>query len=158
AIKIHTGLGEEVSVPNSVAVGGAVRNYSRLTQGKFMLHVAVTIGYATPWRQVHKMLLEAARRTPGVAQEPAPYVVQTALSDFYVEYRLCAHSSERAPSRRAEALSELHGHVQDVFNENGVQIMSPHYMGDPAQPQVVAPAHWSPALAPAAQTPKAPSG
>jgi small-conductance mechanosensitive channel len=150
AIKVHTGMGEEVSVPNSVAVGGAVHNYSRLAQGQFILHTAVTIGYSTPWRHVHTMLLEAARRTPGVAQEPAPYVVQTALSDFYVEYRLCAQSSALAPARRAEALSELHGHVQDVFNENGVQIMSPHYMAEPAQPQVVAPAHWAPPLAPAA--------
>ncbi|HSB23568.1 MAG TPA: mechanosensitive ion channel domain-containing protein [Burkholderiaceae bacterium] len=158
AIKIHTGMGEEVSVPNSVVVGGSVRNFSRLAQGKFILHTAVTIGYSTPWRQVHAMLLEAARRTPGVAQDPKPYVVQTALSDFYVEYRLCAHSSALAPARRAEALSELHGHVQDVFNENGVQIMSPHYMADTAQAQVVAPAHWDPALAPAAPASKAPSG
>jgi small-conductance mechanosensitive channel len=154
AIKIHTGLGEEVSLPNSVAVGGPIINYSRLAHGQFILHTAVTIGYSTPWRQVHAMLLEAARRTPGVAQEPKPYVVQTALSDFYVEYRLCAQSNEHAPARRAEALSQLHGHVQDVFNENGVQIMSPHYMADTAQPQVVAPAHWAPDLAPAAPQPK----
>jgi len=154
AIKIHTGMGEEVSVPNSVVVGGSVRNFSRLAHGKFILHTAVTIGYSTPWRQVHAMLLEAARRTPGVAQDPKPYVVQTALSDFYVEYRLCAHSGEDAPTRRAEALSQLHGHVQDVFNENGVQIMSPHYMADPPQPQVVAPAHWAPGLAPAATPPR----
>ena len=99
------------------------------------------------------MLLKAARRTPGVAHEPKPYVVQTALSDFYVEYRLCAQSNEHAPARRAEALSQLHSHIQDVFNENGVQIMSPHYIADPAQPQVVAPAHWAPELATAAQPP-----
>jgi len=151
AIKLHTGLGEEVSLPNSVVVSHPVQNFSRLAQGgRFILQTAVTIGYATPWRQVHAMLLDAARRTPGVAQEPKPYVLQTALSDFYVEYRLCAHSDEDAPARRAEATSELHGHVQDVFNENGVQIMSPHYMADPSQPQVVPPRGWSPGLAPAA--------
>jgi small-conductance mechanosensitive channel len=154
AVKIHTGLGEEVSVPHSVVLGGSVRNFSRLAQGRFILHTAVTIGYSTPWRQVHAMLLEAARRTPGVAQEPKPYVVQTALADFYVEYRLCAQSNENAPARRAEAMSELHANVQDVFNENGVQIMSPHYLADPPQPQVVAPAHWAPPLAPAGAPPK----
>jgi small-conductance mechanosensitive channel len=95
--------------------------------GQFVLHTAVTIGYATPWRQVHAMLLEAARRTPGVAAEPAPYVVQTALSDFYVEYRVCAQSTRLAPQRRAEAMNNLHANIQDVFNEHGVQIMSPHY-------------------------------
>ena len=138
--KVHTGLGEEVSLPNTVVFGQPIRNFSRLVaDGQFVLHTAVTIGYATPWRQVHAMLLEAARRTPGVAHEPPPYVVQTALSDFYVEYRLCCQSNRLGPQRRAEAMSALHTHIQDVFNENGVQIMSPHYMADPPEPQVVPP-------------------
>lgn len=138
--RIHTGMGEEVCLPNTVMFSQPVRNFSRLVQdGRFVLHTSVTIGYSTPWRQVHAMLLEAARRTPGVASEPAPYVVQTALSDFYVEYRLCAQSSRAAPSSRVEAMSQLHANVQDVFNENGVQIMSPHYRSDPPEPQVVAP-------------------
>ena len=51
------------------------------------------------------------------------------------------------PRRRAEVINQLHAHIQDVFNENGVQIMSPHYLGDPAQPQVVPPEAWSPGLA-----------
>lgn len=145
ATKLHTGMGEEVSLPNAVVFGQPVRNFSRLVQdGRFVLQTTVTIGYATPWRQVHAMLLEAARRTAGVAPEPAPYVVQTALSDFYVEYRLCAQSSRAAPERRAEAMSHLNANVQDVFNENGVQIMSPHYLADPPQPQIVPPgAPWS---------------
>jgi small-conductance mechanosensitive channel len=80
ATKLHTGLGEEVSLPNAVVFGQPVRNFSRLVQdGQFMLQVVVTIGYATPWRQVQAMLLEAARRTPGVSPTPAPYVVQSAL-------------------------------------------------------------------------------
>lgn len=145
ATKIQTGMGEEVSLPNTVLISHPVRNFSRLVDGgQFVLHTAVTIGYATPWRQVHAMLLEAARRTPGVARDPAPYVVQTALSDFYVEYRLCARGDRGAPRRRAEALGQLHANIQDVFNENGVQIMSPHYRTDPAQPQVVPPGSWFP--------------
>lgn len=141
--KVHTGLGEEVSLPNAMVFGQTVRNFSRLVaDGQFMLQTAVTIGYATPWRQVHALLLEAARRTPGVAQEPAPFVVQTALSDFYVEYRLCAQGNRAAPRRRAEAMNQLHANIQDMFNEHGVQIMSPHYLGDPAQPQVVPKDAW----------------
>ena len=140
ATRIHTGMGEEVSLPNAVIFSQPVRNFSRLVPGgRFVLHTAVTIGYSTPWRQVHAMLLEAARRTPGVAQDPPPMVVQTALSDFYVEYRLCAQSNRAVATRRVEAMSELHANVLDVFNENGVQIMSPHYRGDPPEPQVVLP-------------------
>jgi len=141
--RLQTGLGEELSIPNTLVFGQPVRNLSRLVkEGRFVLHTTVTIGYATPWRQVHAMLLEAARRTAGVAHEPPPHVVQTALSDFYVEYRLCAQSTLAAPRSRAEALSQLHAHVQDVFNENGVQIMSPHYEADPAAPQVVGAGPW----------------
>ena len=147
-LKVHTSLGEEVSLPNALVFSQPVRNYSRLaTEGHFVVHTAVTFGYATPWRQVHAMLLEAARRTPSVANDPAPYVMQTALSDFYIEYRLCAQGDRSAPRRRAEAISQLHANIQDVFNENGVQIMSPHYRADPAQPQVVPPEAWSPSLA-----------
>ncbi len=155
ATRIHTGLGEEVSLPNAVIFSQPVRNFSRLVaDGGFVLHTAVTIGYNTPWRQVHAMLLEAARRTPGVAQEPAPYVVQTALSDFYVEYRLCAQGNRAAARSRAEAMSQLHAHVLDVFNENGVQIMSPHYLSDPSEAQVVPPGDtWA---APAPQSPLKP--
>ncbi len=147
ATRLHTGMGEEVVLPNAWVAGQSVHNFSRLVAGgAYMLQAGVTIGYATPWRQVHALLLEAARRTPGVAAQPDPFVVQTALSDFYVEYRLCAHGALNAPRRRAEALSALHANIQDVFNENGVQIMSPHYRSDPAQPQVVAPEDWAPPL------------
>jgi hypothetical protein len=30
-------------------------------------------------------------------------------------------------------LTALHQNIQDCFNEHGVQIMSPHYEGDPAE-------------------------
>ena len=65
--------------------------------------------------------------------EPAPRVFQTALSDFYVEYRArLPGDAERAATAR-RVLSALHANIQDVFNEHGVQIMSPHYLGDPAR-------------------------
>ena len=136
--RIRTGLGEELTVPNSFALSVVSRNYSRTVKGVgFVLDTTVTIGYDAPWRQVHAMLVEAARRTSGVLAEPSPRVFQTALSDFYVEYRLVCQAVPSEPSPRAEVLSSLHTNVQDVFNEHGVQIMSPHYLGDPAEPKVV---------------------
>ena len=141
--RIRTGLGEELTVPNSFALAVVSKNYSRAVKGAgFVLDTTVTIGYDAPWRQVHAMLIEAARRTPGVLSDPAPHVFQTALSDFYVEYRLVCQAVPSEPRPRAEVLSALHANVQDVFNEYGVQIMSPHYLGDPADPKVVPKAHW----------------
>jgi len=139
--KIRTGLGEEVTVPNAVVLGTTTKNYSRAVKGAgYVLDTVVTIGYDTPWRQVQSLLLAAASRTEGVLPDPEPRVFQTALSDFYVEYRLVTQAVPELPRPRAEVLSALHANVLDVFNEAGVQIMSPHYLADPAEPKVAPPA------------------
>jgi len=151
ATRIRTGLGEEISISNAAVLAATTRNYSRAVPGTgFVLDTVVTIGYSTPWRQVEAMLKEAARRTDEVAPKPEPFVRQTALSDYYVEYRLITYSLAQGPMVRADILNRLHGHIQDVFNEHGVQIMSPHYMMDPKNPQVVPPEKW---YAPPAQAP-----
>ncbi|PJI50780.1 MAG: mechanosensitive ion channel protein MscS [Pseudomonas sp.] len=140
---IRTGLGEVLTLPNSMIAGSVTRNYSRAVQGSgYIVDTVVTIGYDTPWRQVEAMLIEAARRTDGILQTPAPRVFQTALSDFYPEYRLVAQAIPSEPRPRAELLSLLHANIQDVFNEYGVQIMSPHYLGDPRQEKLVPPEQW----------------
>lgn len=141
--RLRTGRGAEVTIPNALIVGSATRNYSRTTDGLgFMIDITVTIGYDTPWRQVEAMLLEAARRTAGVLADPPPRVFQTALSDFYPEYCLVAQAAPTGDAPRARVLSNLHASIQDVFNEHGVQIMSPHYMADPAQEKCVPPEKW----------------
>ncbi|MDC8784825.1 mechanosensitive ion channel family protein [Roseateles koreensis] len=146
--RIRTGLGEELTLPNSVVLGTVTKNYSRTVKGPgFIVDTTVTIGYDTAWRQVEAMLVEAARRTPGVLNHPAPVVFQTALSDFYPEYRLVCQAVPAQPRPRAEVLSTLHANIQDVFNEYGVQIMSPHYLGDPAQAKFVPKSAWFPAPA-----------
>jgi small-conductance mechanosensitive channel len=132
---------EEIVLPNSNISNGTLINYSRLNETESVLiPVTVTIGYDTPWRQVHAMLLEAARRTAGLKPEPQPIVLQRALSDFYVEYELRVPLDK--PMRRPEVLSELHAHTQDVFNEYGVQIMSPHFLANPPQAAVVPKEKW----------------
>jgi len=140
---IRTGLGEELTLPNSVITSAVTRNYSRTVDGAgFIVDTTVTIGYDTPWRQVEAMLIEAAKRTPGIIDPPAPRVFQTALADYYPEYRLVAQAIPSGPLARAEVLTRLHANIQDVFNEHGVQIMSPHYMMDPHAAKVVRPEDW----------------
>ncbi|MBB4864967.1 small-conductance mechanosensitive channel [Pseudomonas nitritireducens] len=148
---IRTGLGEVLTLPNSMITGSVTRNYSRIVQGQgYVVDTVVTIGYDTPWRQVEAMLIEAARRTEGILETPAPQVFQTALSDFYPEYRLVAQAIPSEPRPRAVLLSLLHANIQDVFNEYGVQIMSPHYLGDPREAKWVPKEQWhaAPAKAP----------
>jgi len=141
--KIRTGLGEEVNLPNALILGTPTKNYSRAVKGVgYIVDTTVSIGYDTPWRQVEAMLLESARRTNGILGDPAPQVFQTALADFYPVYRLVCQAVPEVPRLRAEVLNALHANVQDVFNEHGVQIMSPHYMADGEQPKVVPPDRW----------------
>lgn len=148
ATRVRTGMGEELTIPNTLIVGSVTRNYSRVTPAAgYIVDTALTIGYDAPWRQVHAMMLEAARRTEGISPTPAPRVFQTALSDYYAEYRIAAHALPTQPLPRAELLGQLHAHLQDVFNENGVQIMSPHYRGDPERAKLVPRDQWDPPLA-----------
>ncbi len=146
--RLRTGLGEEIALPNAFVLGNVTRNYSRIDGGRgYVLDTTVTIGYDTPWRQVHAMLLEAAASIPEIRKAPPAYVVQSALSDFYVAYKLVVYVDTNAPAKRAQVASDLLAAIQDAFNRHGVQIMSPHYVLDPATPKVVAEKDWNPPAA-----------
>ena len=141
ATKLRTPWHELVTIPNAVVLGAATTNYSRMERADALWYrTSVTIGYDAPWRQVHAMLLQAAERTTGIRREPSPFVLQTSLSDFYVEYTLNFRPEE--PAQRVFVLSALHTNIQDAFNENGVQILSPHFMAQPENPVVVPRDRW----------------
>lgn len=147
--KIQTRRREEITLPNAVVVGASVKNYSRTaTEPGLLVHTSVTIGYDTPWRQVEALLTLAASRTEALQRVPAPCVLKLSLADFYVAYEL--NAVLEAPAQRIRVLDRLHANILDCFNEYGVQIMSPHYEGDPARPAVVPPERWhsSPAVRP----------
>ena len=139
--KIKTIRGEEVTIPNAVVVSNVTTNYSRYhdTEGVYF-PTSITIGYDTPWRQVHALLLLAAERTAGVRKDPAPVVRQTALQDSYVHYTLLVALEH--PSRRGSILDRLHANILDAFNEFDVQITSPNYEGDPDTRKTVTPSRW----------------
>ncbi|QDU68185.1 mechanosensitive ion channel family protein [Engelhardtia mirabilis] len=136
ATRVLLPSGEEVSIPNAVVVTREITNFSRGPgEGRAVASTSVTIGYDTPWRQVRALLLLAAQRTDGVAREPAPRVTQTNLSDWFAEYRLIFEVEDG--KRRAAIINQVHAAIQDAFNEYGVQIMSPHFVGQPDSPIVV---------------------
>lgn len=133
---------EEVIVPNSLILNSKVVNYSSLAaKHGLILHTRVGIGYEVAWRKVEAMLLASAARTQGLLPSPAPFVLQRQLGDFAVNYELNVYCAD---ARATEALySALHRNILDVFNENCVQIMTPAYESDPAQPKI-APQEQSP--------------
>jgi len=155
--RLRTIKNVDVTIPNSVLMGSQVTNYSFAAgEGRLILPTSVTIGYDTPWRQVHALLLLAAERTQHILREPAPFVLQTALDDFYVKYELNVYVA--APNRMPMIMSDLHQNIQDAFNEFGVQIMSPHYVLDPRSAKIVEPGDWVRAPASAGSQQAGPSG
>ena len=145
--RLRTVKNEEIVVPNSLILNSHVMNYSTLAQScGLILHTTVGIGYETPWRQVEAMLRVAAERTPGLLQEPPPFVLQKSLGDFAVTYELNVYCDN--PQAMLRLYTALHQNILDVFNEYGIQIMTPAYERDPAQPKVVPKGQWF--MAPAA--------
>ena len=138
---LRTIKNEEVIIPNSTILNNEVVNYSSLARTRgLILHTTVGIGYETPWRQVEAMLFLAADRTPEIKREPAPFVRQLALGDFAVTYEINVYCDNVQAMGRIH--TALHENILDVFNEHGVQIMTPAYEGDPEQPKVVPKEQW----------------
>ena len=140
---------EEIVIPNSKILSGEVTNYSSMAKKHgLILHTTVGIGYEVPWRQVEAMLMMAGERTKGLQRKSKPFVLQKALGDFGVTYELNVFC--RQAENMMQIYSDLHRNVQDVFNEYGVAIMTPHYVGDTEDPKTVPKEKWfvSPAQEP----------
>jgi small-conductance mechanosensitive channel len=124
--RLNTPKNEEISVPNKMVVEGQIVNYSSEEKGVgIFMHTTVTLGYDVSWRKVHEVMIEAATRTSDIIDDPKPFVLQTALNDFNVAYELNAYTKN--PSKMGATYSELHQNLQDCLNENGIEILSPHY-------------------------------
>lgn len=124
--RLKTPKNEVITIPNSSILSGNTINYSSVAQKEgLIVYTTVTIGYDVPWKDMHAALIEAAGRTEFLLKEPKPFVLQTSLDDFYVSYEINAIT--KTPKKQAVIYSLLHQNIQDVCNERGIEIMSPHY-------------------------------
>jgi small-conductance mechanosensitive channel len=149
---VRTVKNEEVVIPNATILNNEIVNYTSLAVEKgLILHTTVGIGYEVPWRQVEAMLLMAAGRTAGLLDEPRPFVLQQALAEYAVSYELNVYCSD--PRQMNPLYTALHRNIQDVFNEHGVQIMTPSYVADTPEAKVVPKDRWyaAPAIPPASK-------
>ncbi len=143
ATHLKTIKNEEVIIPNSVVLSSHVTNYSMLAQTDgLILHTSVTIGYGEPWRKVHGLLIDAALKTQYILQHPAPFVLQNALQDSYVQYQINAYTDK--PLEMVNIYSALHANIQDSFFAGGVEIMSPIYSALRDGNQVAIPSEFLP--------------
>ncbi len=130
ATKLRTPKNEIVTLPNTVVIGSAVTNYSAPTEygHPLLIYSSVTIGYDVPWRRVHELLIAAATGLDFVIEEPAPFVLQRALDDSYVEYQVNAAIDAARADELPSLYAKLHAAIQDSFADGDVEIMSPTYL------------------------------
>lgn len=126
--RVRTPKMEDITIPNATVLSSTSTNFSantNLNTNGLVIHTTVTIGYDVPWKNIHQALINAALRTDLLEKEPAPFVLQTSLDDFYVSYQINAYT--KSPTKQPLIYSLLHQNIQDCFNEEGIEIMSPHY-------------------------------
>ncbi|WP_336093804.1 mechanosensitive ion channel domain-containing protein [Leeuwenhoekiella sp. CH_XMU1409-2] len=141
--RVRTPKNEIISIPNSTVMSSHTINYSSDAPEKgLIIHTTVTIGYDVPWKDMHQTLIDAALRTELVLKDPQPFVLQTSLEDFYVAYQINAYVREA--NKQATIYSNLHQNIQDVCNENGIEILSPHYRAARDGNQSTIPADYLP--------------
>ena len=125
--RIRTPKNEVVTIPNSFIMSSHTVNFSQSARDYgLIIHSEVSIGYDIPWRKTHQLLIEAALNTPGVMDDPRPFVLETSLQDYYPVYQVNAYIKDA--NQLAQVYSDLHQNIQDRFNEEGIEIMSPHYI------------------------------
>ena len=124
--RVRTAKNVDITVPNAMVLSSHIINYSSSSlESALIVHTNVTVSYNEDWRYVHKLLIEAALTGEYILKDPVPFILQTALDDFYVKYELNAYTKH--PEKMTLIYSQLHQGVQDVFKRENIDLVSPMY-------------------------------
>ncbi len=141
--RLRTIKNEEITVPNASILNGHTINFTTSSKDLgLILHTTVTIGYEVPWKKVHEMLIKAAMATDGVMKNKPPFVLQTSLDDFAIAYEINVYTDHS--HKMAVIYSDLHRHIIDEFNAEGIEIMSPHFIAHRDGNMTTVPAEYLP--------------
>jgi small-conductance mechanosensitive channel len=127
-VRIKTHKNEYVTFPNLIILSSSIVNYNTSSdedEEGLILYASVTFGYGTPWQTVHRILIDAALTTAHVLKSPKPFVLQTALDDFYCRYQINFYVKE--VNRVPAIYSELFEHIQEGFHAEGLDMTAAHY-------------------------------
>ena len=125
--KIKTMKNEDVTIPNALIINNHLVNYTANAKEEgLILHTSITLGYDVDYDLVEKLLLRAAKQAMLIQRDPKPFVLQKSLDDNYVSYELNVYTKQAG--KMALIYSDLNRKILDVFNEVGVEILSPKYV------------------------------
>jgi len=125
AVRIKTSKKEVVTVPNGTLLSSNVVNYSTSGDEKngIILYMTVTVCYDVPWRRAAELIIEAARKSEYVLDNPAPFVLVKNLGNYACEMELNIYTNE--PEKQPGIFSELNKNIRDIFEQNGINMTVP---------------------------------
>ena len=127
-VRVKTHKNEYVTFPNLIILSSNTVNYNTSSdedEEGLIIHSDVTFSYDTPWQTVHEILINAALATDYVQKTPKPFVLQTALDDFYARYQINCYTKE--VSRIPRIYTMLYENIQNGFRGAGLDLTSTHY-------------------------------
>ncbi len=110
----------EVVIPNSDLVNGILINWTRERRLR-RIKLPVGVAYASDVRAVTDILLEAARASEDVVEDPPPFVQLMGYGASSVDFELVVFTLTRFATPDL-LRSELYYKIWDLFQERGVQI------------------------------------
>jgi small-conductance mechanosensitive channel len=127
-LRIKTAKNEYITFPNLQVLSASIINYNTSSdedEEGLILHAEITFNYSTSWRLIHEILIDAALKTRRVLKTPKPFVLQTALDDFYARYQINCYTKEI--DDMPAIYSELYQNLQDGFAAQGLDMTAPQY-------------------------------
>jgi small-conductance mechanosensitive channel len=127
-VRLKTHKNEYVTFPNLIILNSSIINYNTSSDEDaegLILNTEITFGYATPWQTIHDILINAALATDHVLKKPKPFVLQTALDDFYARYQINCYTKE--VDMVPKIYAALYENIQNGFHEAGLDMTTPHY-------------------------------
>jgi small-conductance mechanosensitive channel len=111
----------KIYVPNSKVLSEEIVNFGKKTP--IRRGVELSIGYDVDRHEVEKALLEAAKKTDHILQDPAPYVWIMSFGNYSVIYKLFIFVNEVKKFRIID--SDIHKAVLDSFKAHNIDIATP---------------------------------
>jgi small-conductance mechanosensitive channel len=127
-VRLKTHKNEYVTFPNMIILSSSIINYNTSSdedEEGLLLYANITFGYSTPWQTVHTILIDAALKTSHVQKKPKPFVLQTAMNDFYANYQINLYTKEVGKVPRI--YSQLYENIQTGFHAAGIDMTAAHY-------------------------------
>lgn len=118
--QVRTGRGELVTIPNREVLTAPVLNFTR--SDHHPIFVEVEVGWSVGHGKVEKLLIDAAKRTPGILESPPPAVFGKDVHGNAIVHQLLAYTNE--PEQMKQVKSALLYTIQDLFHEHELRVLS----------------------------------